>query len=59
MLDLYKRDMVNMSAQYDENEFYEYMYHKQFSLKAMAHLQYQTLPMEWSKQQIIFKHNRQ
>ena len=44
-LDLYERDIVDMAQKYGK-AFYEY--HKQFSLKAAAHLKYQNIPVDWS-----------
>jgi len=45
-LDLYERDIIDMSARYGSKGFYEY--HKHFSLKAAAHLRYQNIAVDWS-----------
>ena len=44
-LDLYERDIIDMASKYGKS-FYEY--HKQFSMKAAAHLKYQNIPVDWS-----------
>jgi len=45
-LDLYERDIVDMATRYGGRGFYEY--HKQFSLRAAAHLRYQNIQVDWS-----------
>ena len=45
-LDLYERDIVDMATRYSGRCFYEY--HRQFSLKAAAHLRYNNILVDWS-----------
>ena len=45
-LDLYERDIVDMSTRYGGTAFYEY--HKQFSARAAAHLKFNNIPVDWS-----------
>lgn len=45
-LDLYERDIVDMSNRYGGKGFYEY--HKTFSARAAAHLKYLNIPVDWS-----------
>ena len=45
-LDLYERDIVEMASRYPGRGFYEY--HKQFSLRAAAHLRYNNILIDWS-----------
>jgi len=45
-LDLYKRDIVDMSTRYGGRGFYDY--HKQFSAKYAAYLKYENILVDWS-----------
>lgn len=45
-LDLYERDIVDMSARYNGPGFYDY--HKQFSAKAAAYLKFNNILVDWS-----------
>lgn len=45
-LDLYERDVVDMSTRYGGSAFYEY--HKQFSARSAVHLKYHNIPVDWS-----------
>lgn len=45
-LDLYERDIVEMATRYNGTGFYEY--HRQFSLRAAAHLRFNNVLVDWS-----------
>ncbi len=45
-LDLYERDILDMSSRFGGSGFYEY--HKTFSAQAASHLRYNSLKVDWS-----------
>ncbi|MES9880562.1 MAG: hypothetical protein ABW185_06725, partial [Sedimenticola sp.] len=45
-LDLYERDIIDMSSRYGGSGFYEY--HKTFSAQAAAHLRFNNVKVDWS-----------
>jgi len=45
-LDLYERDIVDVSTRYGGRGFYDY--HKQFSAKSAAYLKYENISVDWS-----------
>ncbi|XP_076101126.1 uncharacterized protein LOC143070913 [Mytilus galloprovincialis] len=55
-LDLYERDIVDMATRYGGRGFYEY--HRQFSLQAAAHLNYNNVMVDWSvRNNALFYYN--
>ena len=45
-LDLYERDIIDMATRYPGNRFYDY--HRQFSLLAASHLNFNNVLVDWS-----------